>query len=431
MRSLFLATLALVGCCGAHSAEAPGGIYDRDPEHPWNRLYRAVATRSAEGIEFGSDNSEPYLDPVEDLARLNAVLDEFLAGDDRRRPGGELHQALLLNDVWAAFDLAAAGDAKPLQQKLARAVARLQVPSAGIRALPDNYAQAVKHGGFAKDFDPAQPDAPFLPADLFDPTGPWVQIDREDYPGLVAPFHVISLSGRSTFQVFMRCPGGREATLGYLQALNLYRAPWSLEPAEIARLEPSGEPVRWSPLRLNRATPQFPAGTMVALVRRMVVVDEHTEPVPTLITQSVQLRVYKKVGDGGASYPRDRIGTRQSVVDFVTRRRDLLAGRAGGLHAMARDEREYRQSHDPRVAEVARAREHRVGPVVLATCARCHQSDGVFSVLSYNQMLDASRSSNPQLLPAADPDSQRTAAVQWKKRQFDWGLLRGLLQAQR
>ena len=45
-------------------------------------------------------------------------------------------------------------------------------------------------------------------------------------------------------------------------------------------------------------------------------------------------------------------------------------------------------------------------------------------------MLDPMRSINPQLLPADAPDYQRAAALEWKKRQFDWGLLRGLLAAQ-
>ena len=52
--------------------------------------------------------------------------------------------------------------------------------------------------------------------------------------GVIAPFHVGSFSGRSTFQIFIRCPGGRKATLAYLQTLNLYRTPWALEPAVIA-----------------------------------------------------------------------------------------------------------------------------------------------------------------------------------------------------
>jgi hypothetical protein len=430
MRRSLLAMIAALGGCAVHAAEAPAAVYDRDPEHLWNRLYRAVATRTAEGIEFGADNSEPYLDPVEDVARLNAVLDEFLAGDGRSRPPGDLRQALLLNDVWAAFDLAAARDAKPLQPKLARAVWRLRIPVAAVAALPDNYAQAVKSGGFAADFDPAQPDEPFLPVDLFDANGPWVQIGKQG--GLVALSHVVGMSGRSTFQVFIRCPGGRKATLAYLQTLNLYRTPWAFEPAEIATSESSQEPVRWNPLRLNAGTPQFPAGTMVALVRQMVVIDEKLEPVPTSITQAVQLRVYKKVGDVQGMHTLASVVARQSVYDFVMQRRDLLAGRAGGLHAVTRDEREYRQTHDPRDDTSAKARENRIGPLVLSTCASCHQGDGIFSVHSYTGLLHIPyRSLNPQLLPAAAPDYQRAAAVEWKKRQFDWGLLRGLLAAER
>ncbi len=429
MRRLLLAMIAALGCCAVHAAEALAGVYDRDPEHLWNRLYRAVATRTAEGIEFGADNSEPYLDPVEDVARLNAVLDEFLAGDGRSRPPGDLRQALLLNDVWAAFDLAVARDAKSLQQKLARAVWRLRMPAAAIVALPGNYAQAVKRGDFAADFAPARPDTPFLPADLFDANGPWVQIGKPG--GLVALSHVAGMSGRSTFQVFIRCPGGRKATVEYLQTLNLYRTPWAFEPAEIATNEPSKEQVRWDPLRLNDRTPQFPAGTMVALVRQMVVIDEKLEPVPTPITQAVQLRVFKKVGALRGSDTLASLAERQSVYDFVMRRRDLLAGRSGGLHAVTRDEREFRQTHYPGADDIARAREHRVGPVVLSTCARCHLADGIFSVHSYTGMLNPYRSLNPQLLPAEAPDYQRAAAVEWKKRQFDWGLLRGLLATQK
>lgn len=288
----------------------------------------------------------------------------------------------------------------------------------------------MKSGGFAADFDPTRPDTPFLPVDLFDANGPWVQVGKQG--GLVALSHVVGLSGRSTFQVFIRCPGGRQATLEYLQTLNLYRTPWAFEPAEIATNEPSKEPVRWNPLRLNDGTPQFPAGTMVALVRRMVVIDEKLEPVPTSITQAVQLRVYKKVGDVQGVHTLAALVARQSVYDFVMQRRDLLAGRAGGLHAATRDEREYRQTHDPRDDTSAKARENRIGPLVLSTCASCHQGDGIFSVHSYTGLLhDPYRSLNPQLLPVDAPDYQRAAAVEWKKRQFDWGLLRGLLAAER
>jgi hypothetical protein len=426
MRRSLLATIAALGGaapCGA----APGALYDGDPGHLWNRLNQAIAVRTTSGgAEFGSDNSEPYLAAVADHTRLNAVLDEFLA--DRHKSPGLVHQALLLNDVWSAFDLAAARDARPLQPKLARAVWKLRMPAAAIATLPDNYAQAVKHGGFAMDFDPARPDLPFLPANLFDATGPWVQLGKQGY-GVIAPFHVSGFSGRSTFQVFIRCPGGRQATLAYLQALNLYRTPWTLEPATIATDMSTGEPVRWDSLRLNNDTPQFPVGTVVALVRRMVVIDENLEPVPTSITQAVQLRVYRKVGETQPEERQSRFGDRQSVHDFVMSRRQLLAGQAGGLRALARDEREYRRANDSLGGPAEE--KYLAGPVVLSTCARCHSHDGIFSVQTYAGMLDPGRRLNPQLLPADAPDYQLAATIQWKKEQFDWGLLRGLLAAQR
>jgi hypothetical protein len=422
MRRMLLASILALGCGGADSAEAPAGLYARDAGHPWNRLYRAVATRTLDGVEFGSDNSEPYLAPVKDIARLNAALDAFLAPE--RKAPGPVHQALMLNDVWSAFDLAAEGDAGPLQQKLARAIWRLRMPAAVVAMLPDNYAQAVKDGGFATDFDPEHPDTPFLPPDLFDANGPWVQIGKQGY-GVIAPFHVASFSGRSVFQVFIRCPGGRNATLAYLQKLNLYRTPWELEPAEIGMDQRSLESTRRDPLRLNRETPQFPAGTVVALVRRMVVIDDQLEPAPTSIMQAVQLRVYKKVGDRQSADWQAEFGARQSVYDFVMRRRDLLAGQTGGLHALAREEREYRRTHDSRGGPVDE--QYLTGPVVLSTCARCHASDGVFSVNTYTRLLSSQPTANPQLLHADAPGYQAVATVQWKKTQFDWGLLRGLL----
>ena len=244
----------------------------------------------------------------------------------------------------------------------------------------------------------------------------------------VAPSHVASFSGRSTFQIFIRCPGGRKATLAYLQTLNLYRTPWALEPAEIATDTSTQESVRWDPVRVNKDTPQFPAGTVVALVRQMVAIDEKLEPVLTPITQAVQLRVYRTVGGPQPVDWLAAFAARQSVHDFVMRRRDLISGQAGGLHAMTSDEREYRITHDSRGGPVDM--QYLVGPVVLSTCARCHSGEGIFSVNTYTGMLDPMRSTNPQLLPTDAPYYERAAVLEWKRRQFNWGLLRGLLAAQ-
>ena len=421
MRASLLATVLMLTCAGACANDATGAIYDRNPEHPWNRLYRAIATRTVDGMEYGADGAEPYFDPVDDPAKLNAVLEEFLRTNAQNRSPGSLQQALLLNDVWTAFDIAALREAAPVQRQLARVVERLLMPAAAIATLPDNYAQAVKSGVFAKDFDPAHPEVPFLPEDLLDSKGPWVEIG-ESGVGPVASSHVAEFSGRSAFRVFIRCPGGRTATLAYLDALNLFPTPFDLGPAATATRVATQESVRWDPLLLSASTPQFPEGTVVALVRQMVVIDDKFQPVPTPITQTVQLRVYRKIGGTPAASVRADVEATQSVYEFVLRRRDLLTGQPGGLHAMNPGEQEYRLASVPSDGSRERLL---TGPVVLSTCGRCHQSRGIFSVNSYTRMLSG-RTTNPQLLPSGNPDYQRAATVGWKMQQFNWGLLRGL-----
>jgi hypothetical protein len=59
-------------------------------------------------------------------------------------------------------------------------------------------------------------------------------------------------------------------------------------------------------------------------------------------------------------------------------------------------------------------------------------ADGIFAVRSYTGLMNFGREvSNPQLPPADDIDYQRTATAQWKTEQFDWSLLRGLLETER
>lgn len=66
------------------------------------------------------------------------------------------------------------------RRRIARLMRRIALTPEEIRALPDNLSAAVSSGRHAKAFDPAEPDRPFLPADLLDPRGPWVLLGRED-----------------------------------------------------------------------------------------------------------------------------------------------------------------------------------------------------------------------------------------------------------
>jgi hypothetical protein len=434
MRILLSGVVLALICAMAQAAEPPLAIYDRDPGHLWNRLYRAIAVRTEGGVDYGMDNSEPYYDGFDNPDKLIAILDEFLHKHGEDRAPSDLTRALLLNDVWAAFDLAATpavgAEGPSLRRRLARAIERLRMQSSRISALPDNYAQAVKSATFATDFDPEHPDRAFLPPDLLDATGQWVEIGQ-DALGAVAPFHVEMLSGRSVFRVFMRCPGGRQATLSYLEALNLYLTPWALKPAEIATQYPSHAKVRWDPLRVDPSTPQFPPGTIVALVRQMMVNNDDLKPVPTSITQKVQFRVFKDVGEPGRVNGPGDFNTHQLVYELVMRRHDIVAGRAGGFHPVTQDETEYQLTTLPMGGSRAALLG---GPVVLSTCRRCHSSNGIFSVNTYASRIFPAFSpgfakSNPQLLPATSIGYQANATADWKTRQFDWGLLRGLVEA--
>ena len=412
----------------ATEAAAPPAIYAANPEDLWNRLYAAIAVRTEAGVQYGADNGEPFFEPFDDPRALAAALDEFIARHGERAAPSALARALLLNDVWAAFDLAASARSEPanpaIQHRLAEAVGQLRLPAAAISRLPDNYRAAVESGNFAADFDPAHPQRAFLPPDLLDAAGSWVEI--QDGGGrLVTPFHAQMLSGRSVFRVFIRCPGGRTATLAYLNALNLYPTPWELKGASIGRSYPGGEAVRMFTLRLDPATPQFPAGTIVALVRQLMAIDDRFEPVPTALTQKVQFRVYREVGVPARERSRAGFSERQRVYEFVLRRRELLAGSAGGLRLVGPQDVEYQLTTIPEGGPRAARLQ---GSSVLGTCERCHSADGIFSVNSYTRQLSPEApTQDPQLLPSGHSwNDERAAAVQWKQQQFDWGLLRGM-----
>jgi hypothetical protein len=167
---------------------------------------------------------------------------------------------MLQRDLWAIFDWttqsANTSAAKlTLQTKLVQVIKKLALSPEQIAALPNTYKQGIDAAAFAKAYDSTKRDHSFLPPDLFDPKGPWVALSMRG-GGLVAPGHVNAFSGRSVFMIFMRLPGGREATLDYLKTLASFRNPWLLDP-ETQRPLP------------NPDLPQFPTGTQLALVRRM------------------------------------------------------------------------------------------------------------------------------------------------------------------
>ena len=129
------------------------------------------------GTQFGADSLDPLLWPESEhlLAgpsheRALRVLDEFLQTHAENLIHDPVKRALLQRDLWAMFDWSVMRDSvnnqydkekRELQIRSAEVLRRLALTPEEIKALPDNYAQAVASGDFAKEYDPAIPATAF------------------------------------------------------------------------------------------------------------------------------------------------------------------------------------------------------------------------------------------------------------------------------
>jgi hypothetical protein len=424
--------------------QAPPGctVYDPDPRHLWNRLHDALHVRATthrggeewllepDATELGPDEFDPLLWPHDshylltgrltpeaevllkrsphlgwDFSRKTrdahrealAVLDEFLARDGETMCRDPLRRALLQRDLWALFDtVEAPSGARPperkeryraerraLQARLAKVLRRLALSAQEVRALPDNYAAAVAARIAPGAFDPARDRAAFLPPDLWQSDGPWVLLgDGNGAP--LARAHLDFFGGRSLFFVFLRLPGGRDPTVQYLVKLG-----------------------DWVRAGSKGAVPEFPPGTQVALVRQTLVLNEQGEVSPTRLTEGVQFRVYS----------RPEAGEMQSF-EFKLRRPGLLAGKAGGLHAV-----DDRANARPFLLYLGNNAGEYPEPV-LASCRGCHSGpgNGILTVRSFRAL---GRAIDRDLHPSTRA-AEETALLHWKQEQFSWGLLQGL-----
>jgi hypothetical protein len=400
------------------------------------RVYRQLFTQiDQDGKRYDQEELEAPLGPHskfltdgESHKQALAVLDDFLNGETEKKMT-RLQRAVLQRDLWAVLAATAGAtreriresangridrtgyfedesDAelerprqrRQLQKQLVAAMRRIALSPRDIAALPDNLTDAVKSGASPKEFDSKHPERPFLPADLVDANGAWLGFANWLPPeGLATPQHTAFVKGRSVFTVHLRLPGGRKATQAYL--------------VDAAKGDVA----------------QFPVGTQIALVRRMLLIDDAGTPRPTRLTESVELRYYQKPERG--KEPID-VGT---PAMFVLSRKDLLAGRKGGLRPMGRDEtapysfqaRAGRIDTDP--LELPR---HfaKAGPL-LQNCAGCHErTDGRGGVHTVNTLFAGERGEPQGLRPTTD-DEQQQATLRWLRKTYTWGLVQGLWEA--
>ncbi len=416
-------------------------LFHSDSNHLWNRLHEALFVRmDKDGKEHGRDAVDPLLWPgtskflLQDKSHQEvlALLDEFISKDGGKLIKDPLRRAVMQHDLWAIFDwtanafnplpfggvidpkkLATAelNDArKALRQRLAKVIANLALSEKEIASLPNNYVEALASKTFAEKFDKKNPARPMLPVDLFDPEGSWVCV-RGALDGPSAPVHMKYYRGRSPFLVFLKLPGGREATLSYLKQLNEHSA---------KVLQHEG----W-----NKNLPLFPEGTAVALVRQMTVINREGKIVSTPLVQTVQLRVYRKVGEEIKDHK-----TSQAAFKFTLNRRDLFGKRTGGLKPVSQDKRTglslvYNDDY-------FESGKHASASTVMQSCINCHSCGGATakSIFSFKQddWVPEARSmslNKLRLLPTNIALEQKRA-INWKSQRHDWGLLQGWLETQ-
>lgn len=420
--------------------EKYGAPYDPSPAHIWNRLYDALLIREGPtGAKYGEDSLDPLLwgntrhllaQPSHD--RALRVLDQFLETHAENLIHDSVKRAIMQRDLWAVFDWSVQrepGDVdepgyqkerQELQIRLAEVLRRLALTSKEVESLPDNYAEAVASKTVAQEYDPDHRDRSFLPPDLFEPRGPWVLISGNSSEP-VAKRHASEFSGRSRFLVFVRLPGGRKSTLDYFQTLWNFPQPW---------IPPRGTTDRDPDL------PQFPAGTQVALVRQMTLFDDRGNLVPTPLTESVQIRVYRTITASKEnryeSEDFEELSRRsgQAFYEFTLSRPQLFASKAGGLRTTGRDEREFSVRADDPFEPLAKnliPLQLRTEPIFLQ-CAICHSAGGIRSLESRGRLLKP----NPlqQDLPgkAYGPRWwEYDQTINWKRDRDDWRLLNGYL----
>ncbi|MGH9329629.1 MAG: hypothetical protein ACRD09_04235 [Vicinamibacterales bacterium] len=337
------------------------------------------------------------------------MLDEFLETRGERLIADPVRRAVFQHDLWAVFDWLAGGaegdpDArKAIMPRVARLIRRVALSREQIDKLPNNYAVALASQAFADRFDPAHSDRVFLPRELFTAGGPWVVI-----VGLepVASQHAGELS-HSAFSVIWRLPGGESPTLAYLKKLWDFPEPYVVDP-----FVTDGE----RRVMVNPALPAVPDGAHIALVRRMLLIDQLGTIVPSTLTENIQLRLLFK---------RDQL-----FFEFRMRRRRLFAGEAGGLEAVRPGDQAYFTFSSHGIDPLERHPGSLRLPEILQGCRNCHQpGPAIQSILSVRRLLKPYA-----LLDSRHPRwdrwfNQATVAAEQKARRADWGLLQGFWQS--
>ncbi len=378
------------------SEEPTWNVYDPDPNHIWNRVFRQFYRRTTkDGKEYGLGELDPllwhdttYLLDGDSHEQATQVLDEFLATSAENLIDDSLKRAMFQRDLWAVFDwVAFQSDTYPSQRmalktRLAQVIQRVALTKEQIVSLPDNYALAVKSGAFPTTFQEDNPEVAFLPHDLFKPDSAWVPMGREGGPIAMAHTEGFPFLGRSVFLVFIRTPGGQKSTLDFIHSLNVERRP------------------------------VLATGSSVALVRQMLLIDNQGNPVLSPLIETIQLRHYSPA---------------QSFHEFELDRARLLNRRADAFK-LKTDFFNLFSSHGDmfQFDEIYES-------TIPATCKACHVNiPAVFDrgtvqgILSYSRAIFPLAYNQRPVLSTTTWIDEAQTVIQWKTNHSTWQSLKSL-----
>ena len=373
-------------------------VYDPDPDHLWNRVIRQLYRRTTtNGEEYGSDELDPllwfdttYLLSGTSHEQAIQVLDAFLTTHAENLIHDSLKRAMFQRDMWALFDwLASQSEPYPsqrqaLETRLAQIIKRVALSKEEILSLPDNYALAIESQAFPANVQAEHPESAFLPFDLFQPDSAWVPMGREGGPVAMTHTNSFPFFGRSVFLVFVRSPKGRVATLDFIESLNT---------------EPH---------------PVLAIGSDVALVRRILLIDDQGSLVLSPLVETVQIR---------------HVSPAQFFHEFELKRTRLFNGIAGGLE-LNTDLFLLFMSHGD-------VFENDHGPALQATvpaiCKACHFEDSltldsgdIQSIISYSrQRFPLPDNGQPTLIATSWADEAQTV-IEWKLNHETWKSLEAM-----
>lgn len=376
---------------GSLQSDQPLPVYDPDPTHLWNRLESAFYIRHShipstsggppihriEGgdyIDFFGWGRTEYWSSPQTAQRLIPLLDEYLNGGGERMIHDPLRRAVMLRDLWAAYDflvgqnIARFGSRQTRKRRdeicrrLARVIASLALSRSEIAALPDTYAAAVASGSFAPEHG-RDPSRNYLPYGLLERPSEWVEIDfyqpnlHEDLYDRFITLHTRAYRGRSYFRIFYRFPKGRTELVHYLQLLDKQGVDWR-------------QAAQDGFILLKKDAPQIPVGTEVALVQFMMTLDDELRPTPTRIVESVRHRTY--LNTDGSSEPETNTGVGMNVMEYTMKRRLLFDDlRDGGLHREPDGWPQYRVIFQPPDAPDWGTERRKV---LFQQCVDCHMT---------------------------------------------------------